>query len=270
MKHLESRKKNEIAHYDALAKEWQEKEGKIKWESDAEYLEHGIFSSYQFCDAWLKKYAKKKSELLDYGCGNGIHSILPAKLGMRVTGIDLSEESLIIARRLAKREEVANNTIFIPMDCEKLSFPDNFFDSIFDGGTFSSLDLTKAIPELARVLKPKRTLLAIETLGHNPLTNLKRVVNKWRGIRTGWAVDHIFKMRDIALLKNYFSNIEIHYFHLLSLIAFPFLSLPGGVTVLNILEKIDSVLLRISFLQRYAFKIVIICKNPKFKVPNHK
>lgn len=261
MKPLESRKKNEMTHYDNLAKKWQKSEGKDAWESDAEYLEHGIFSSYQFCDAWFKKHAKKNGELLDYGCGNGIHSILPAKLGANVTGIDLSEESLKIARKRAKREGVANKTEFMAMDCERLSFSDDSFDRIFDGGTFSSLDLTKAIPELARVLKPKGTLLAIETLGHNPLTNLKRMINKWRGMRTGWAIDHIFKMQDISLMEKYFSNIETHYFHLLSLVAFPFLSLPGGVALLNMLEKIDSLLLRIPFLQKYAFKIVIICKK---------
>lgn len=258
MKHIRPHKQKEMAHYDALAKEWQEKAGENKWESDAEYLRHGIFSSYQFCDQWLSAHVKENDTILDYGCGNGIHSILPAKLGAKVTGIDLSEESLRIAREWTKREGVANKTTFMVMDCEQLSFPDNSFASIFDGGTFSSLDLTKAIPELARVLKPKGTLLAIETLGHNPLTNLKRMINKWRGMRTGWAVDHIFKMQDISLMKNYFSSVETHYFHLLSLMAFPFLPLPGGVAFLNRLEKIDSALLRIPFLQRYAFKIVII------------
>ncbi|PIU24464.1 hypothetical protein COT12_00910, partial [Candidatus Berkelbacteria bacterium CG08_land_8_20_14_0_20_39_8] len=79
------------------------------------------------------------------------------------------------------------------MDCEKMEFPDNLFDIIFDGGTFSSIDLVKAYPELSRVLKPDGFLIGIETFGHNPFTNLKRKINKLIGKRTEWATAHIFR-----------------------------------------------------------------------------
>ena len=49
----------------------------------------------------------------------------------------------------------------------------NKFDLILDYGTFSSLDIQLALPELIRVLKPNGTIIAVETLGHNPLFNLK-------------------------------------------------------------------------------------------------
>jgi SAM-dependent methyltransferase len=258
-----SYKAKETAHYDALAKAWQRDSQKSKWSRDAEYLEHGIFSSYAFCDDWLTKYIKKGHTLLDYGCGNGIHSVLPAKLGAHVTGIDLSQESLKIARLRAKKEGVEKNTRFTAMDAEHMEFATNSFDYIFDGGTFSSLNLQKAIPELARVLKPEGALIAIETLGHNPLTNLKRRLNKSRGARTSWAVDHILRMTDIDRFRIHFEKVDTHFFHLLSLVAFPFLSVPGGKALLHTLEIIDSLLLKIPFLQRYAFKVVIVASEPK-------
>ena len=260
---MEQRKEQEISHYDKLAKDWQESKKENKWDADAEYLAHGIFASYQFLDAWLKNNVKKNYTLLDYGCGNGIHTILPAKLGAKVTGIDLSKESLAIARQRAKKERVQARTTFLQMDCEVLDFKDDTFDIILDGGTFSSLDLQKAIPELARVLKPEGTLIAIETFGHNPLTNLKRNINKLLGRRTGWAVDHIVKTKEITLIKQHFATVDVHYFHLISLLAFPFLSLPGGKLLLKLLEKIDSLFLRLSFLRRYAFKVVIIASQAK-------
>ncbi len=251
---MEQRKQEEIAQFDNLARKKQK-----NFAADAEGLEHGIFSSYQFVERWMKTHIKKGEALLDYGCGNGIHSILPAKLGAEVTGIDLSGESLKLAKELAARERVSIK--FLQMDCEKLTFPDNSFDYIFDGGTFSSLDLQKAIPELARVLKPSGTLIAIETLGHNPLSNLKRKINKLLGRRTSWAVDHILKIDDLKLMKNHFETIETHYFHLLSLFAFPFLRFAWGRMLLKFLERIDVKLLRLKFLKPFAFKIIVVGKK---------
>lgn len=260
---MKKRKLEEVAHYDRLAKAWREEQKRNKWESDAELLTHKVFSSYQFCEKWIRSHIKECEKVLDYGCGNGIHAVLPAKLGAKVTGIDLSQGSLAIARERVRRERVEKQTTFLLMDCEKMTFPDNVFDYIFDGGTFSSLDLKKALPEITRVLKQDGALLVIETLGHNPLTNIKRKINKLRGVRTGWAVEHIFKMDDLKLMERYFDYIETHFFHLLSLFAFPFLSIPGGIALLHSLEKIDSLLLKIPFLQKYAFKIVMICKEPR-------
>lgn len=260
---METYKKEEIEHYNNLARKWQKNFRQEKWESDAEYLAHGVFSSYQFADSWLKKHIQKGNSLLDYGCGNGIHSILPAKIGARVTGIDLSKASLAIARDRVKREGVEKQVTFKIMDCEALTFSNNTFDYVFDGGTFSSVDIRKAIPEIARVLKPKGTLIAIETLGHNPLTNLKRKINTLRGKRTSWALNHIIKMDNLSLLTKHFKNVHYKVFHLTSLLAFPFVQYTWGQRLLSILDHIDALLLKIPFLKRYAFKIVIIATYPK-------
>lgn len=144
------------------------------------------------------------------------------------------------------------------MDCEKMKFPANTFDVIFDGGTFSSLDLKKVYPELARVLKQGGILIGIETFGHNPFTNLKRKINQITGKRTGWAASHIFKTGDLKMAKNYFSKIEVKFFHLVSWLAFPFLDLPGGKFLLKFFESIDKILLKLSLLRKYAFKVVFI------------
>jgi len=201
--------------------------------------------------------------LLDYGCGNGIHSIFPAKNGAAVIAIDLSEKSLMIARRRAIAEKVENKTKFLKMDCEALEFNDNSFDIVFDGGTFSSLDLSRALPEIARVLKPEGTLLDIETFGHNPLTNLKRQFNRFVGKRTSWAASHIFNLKDLASLEHYFRQVEVHYFHIVSWLAIPFLNLPGGQILLKSLQWVDQILFKVPFWRYYAFKVVFVAVNPK-------
>lgn len=245
---MELRKQKEIKYYDQKVKELGTTPG------DFEGFNPFILESYQF----LKKMTEKKIQgkiVLDYGCGNGVHSGWLAQSAGRLVAIDLSQESINIAK------QKINNVDFLVMDCENLTFPDNSFDVIFDGGTFSSLDLNKAIPELARVLRPDGCLIGIETLGHNPLTNLKRSLNKITGKRTGWATEHIFKMKDLKLAKEYFHEVQAYYFHVLSWLAIPFLKLPGGKILLRVLEKVDH-LLRLIF-KRYSFKIVFVFSQPK-------
>lgn len=256
---MEPRKEKEIEYYDKQAEKWLEEKGA----GDIEGFEPMILSSYRFLYHWLENHCRDKI-ILDYGCGNGIHSIRLAKMGAKkVIGIDLSEKSLAIARKRVEKEGLEEKVEFILMDCEKMDFPGNFFDIIFDAGTFSSIDLNRAWPELVRVLKPEGILVGIETFGHNPITNLKRKINKLTGKRTKWAIEHIFQTKNSKESKKYFNKTEIHYFHLISWLAFPFLNLLGGKILLKSLEFVDKLLLEISFFRKYAFKVVFMFSQPK-------
>lgn len=256
---MESRKEKEIEYYDGKAKEWLNNQENGR--GDFEGFSPLSLNSYQFCYDWLAKNCKNKI-VLDYGCGNGVHALRITKMGAKVVGIDLSESSLLIARERAKNEELEDKIEFILMDCEKMEFPDNSFDIIFDGGVFSSLDINSAYLELARVLKPDGCLLGIETFGHNPFTNFKRKINKLTGKRTGWATGHIFKMQDLAEAKKYFDRTETNFFHLISWISFPFLKFSFGKYLLKFFEAIDKILVKLPFLRKYAFKIVFIFSEP--------
>ena len=259
---MEERKQKEIEYYNKKAEEWLRENRKQGVATDFEGFSPNLLSSFRFCYEYLKNKCQNK-KLLDYGCGNGVHSIFPAKRGAEVIGIDLSEQSLKIAGERAKREGVEDKVRFLTMDCEKMGFPENYFDIIFDGGTFSSIDINKAYPELSRILKPQGFLLGIETFGHNPFTNLKRKINKLIGKRTNWAAEHIFKIKDLEKAKDYFNKVDVYYFHLISWLAFPFLNLPGGKFLLKFLEAMEKILFKIRPLRKYAFKVVFIFSEPK-------
>ncbi|NGX62147.1 MAG: Ubiquinone biosynthesis O-methyltransferase [Chlamydiae bacterium] len=91
------------------------------------------------------------THLLDIGCGGGLLTNVLAQRGHQVTGIDLSEESLAIA----KHRDETNSVLYQKGDATALTFPDCSFEVV------TSLDLLehveepeKVVAEAARVLKP--------------------------------------------------------------------------------------------------------------------
>lgn len=259
---MEEYKQKETEHYDRLAKEWKEKhavEDSLK--EDIEEIDIHSFGSYRFLYSILKKYVSGK-RVLDYGCGHGIHAIPIAEMGAsEVVGIDLSEESLEIARDLAKKKNLSQKTNFIKMDAENLEFKDETFDIVFDGGAFSSLDVKNVFPELKRVLKTDGYVIGIETLGHHPIANLKRALNKKYGVRTDWATSHIMKMDDFKLAKTYFSDVKVYYFNFISFLALPFRHFPGGKIFVGVFDFIDKILFLVPYFRHFAFKTVFVLKK---------
>jgi len=96
--------------------------------------------------------------VLDVGCGTGNFSIKLAKLGVKVVGIDISEEMLKIAREKAKR--LSLQIEFVKMNIYSLQFPSDHFDGVFSMATFEFIrEPKKAFEEMMRVLKPSGHLL---------------------------------------------------------------------------------------------------------------
>lgn len=67
---------------------------------------------------------KEYSNILDLGCGRGRHSINLGKRGYSVTGVDLSEESITVARSKALQEEL-RDVAFLVGDMRE-PYPDTF------------------------------------------------------------------------------------------------------------------------------------------------
>lgn len=261
---MEERKAKEIEYYDKQGKKLlaDSNRASTPFQSDFERFNQNYVSSYKFLYDFLKNKCAQKL-ILDYGCGNGNHAVSLAKWGGKVIAIDLSESLLEVARKNAQRFGIDKEIEFIKMDCEKLEFPDDSFDIIFDGGTFSSLDLEKALPELARVLRPGGFLVGIETLGHNPFANLKRKFNVITGKRTEWAASHIFNEAALKKAKEYFGEVQTKHFHLFSWVLFGLLSNKIGVRLLSIIEPIDQIFMRMPFFNKYGFKVVFKFSDPK-------
>jgi 2-polyprenyl-6-hydroxyphenyl methylase / 3-demethylubiquinone-9 3-methyltransferase len=66
---------------------------------------------------------------LDVGCGGGLLAEEFAKLGCRVTGVDVSERSLETARAHARQERL--EIAYVPAPGEDLPFEDKTFDFVY-------------------------------------------------------------------------------------------------------------------------------------------
>jgi ubiquinone/menaquinone biosynthesis C-methylase UbiE len=213
-------------------------------------------SLYYFNDKVLD-YCNNKS-VLEYGCGTGSHSFELAKSGATVTGIDISTTGIEIAK--SKPETAEYGIEFFEMDAENLRFDESSFDVVVGSGILHHLDLEKAYSELARVLSDDGRAVFREPLGHNPFINLFRFLTP--KIRS--EDEHPFLMKDIYLARKYFSDIQIEYFHLFSLMALPLHSFRIYTPILKMLTKIDRWALKLlPFLGRYTWIIVLELSKPK-------
>lgn len=68
--------------------------------------------------------------ILDVGCGPGFFSILMARRGHEVTGVDYSGAMMECARQNFKKYSVEARARFLKMDAQNLTFGNNAFDVV--------------------------------------------------------------------------------------------------------------------------------------------
>jgi len=104
------------------------------------------------------------SNVLEAGCGVGAQTRLLAKRnsGAQIIAIDISEKSLVEARKLIKTEKLSN-VEFKQENITEMSFCDETFDHIFICFVLEHLEQPlSALEELKRVLKTGGSITVIE------------------------------------------------------------------------------------------------------------
>lgn len=107
---------------------------------------------------WRKRALRGiQGNVLDVACGTGDMAVSLVERGCTVTGIDLSEEMLAIARQKAPI------VTFMIADAEHLPFPDASFDAVTCAfGVRNFVHLEQGLNEMLRVLKPGGQLVILE------------------------------------------------------------------------------------------------------------
>lgn len=109
--------------------------------------------------------------VLDVGCGDGINSVLLARLGARVTGVDISPRSVEIAGRRAEVNGVADRVSLQAAPIEAAALPADAFDLVWADAILHHVldDLELVMQRLVRCTKPDGLLVFSEPVNLVPL-----------------------------------------------------------------------------------------------------
>lgn len=93
-------------------------------------------------------------DVLEVGCGSGVHARLLAAAGAHVTAIDLTPTAVALTRRRLALAGLEGRVV--EADAESLPFDDGAFDFVWSwGAVHHSADTDRVIAEAARVLRPQ-------------------------------------------------------------------------------------------------------------------
>ncbi|MBE0644443.1 MAG: class I SAM-dependent methyltransferase [Bacteroidetes bacterium] len=202
--------------------------------------------------------------LLEYGCSDGESSRHWAAQGVSTTGIDISPAAIDVARKRAADAKLEIQ--YEVMNAEQMTFEDGNFDVVSGTGILHHLDLPVAFAEINRVLNDAGHALFIEPLGHNPLINLYRKLTP--GMRS--EDEHPLRTQDLHIAAQYFSDVHLQFFNLLTFAAIPLRSTPLFRPALSTLRAIDRMLFTIlPFTRRYAWMVLLDCSRPKRQPAHH-
>ena len=120
--------------------------------------------------SWRKKVVQIVSknnpqQILDIATGTGDLALMMSTLAPeKIIGLDISEGMLSVGKEKISKAQLNDKIEMVVGDSEDIPYADNTFDAItvsFGVRNFANLD--KGLSEIRRVLKPKGTLVVLET-----------------------------------------------------------------------------------------------------------
>jgi SAM-dependent methyltransferase len=210
MDRLESEQLFHDRQADERALYFRERDSELAFE-DSVYLEHETWIRPAF--AQLGNVTGK--DVLDYGCGHGMASVVLARRGAHVTGFDLSHGYVAEARRRAIANDVSVQ--FHQADAEQLPFANQSFDAVWGCAILHHLDLDRAGRELRRVMRPGGVAVFCEPWGGNPLLNLARRRLPYPG-KERTPDERPLCSRDLKPLRSIFPDLEVRGYQFLGML----------------------------------------------------
>ena len=95
----------------------------------------------------------KGRTILEYGCGDGVNTVLLANRGANVISLDLSPELIEIARQRLRVHGISSGVDFIVGSAHHVPLPDESVDIVFGIAILHHLDLALSSREVKRLLK---------------------------------------------------------------------------------------------------------------------
>jgi phosphatidylethanolamine/phosphatidyl-N-methylethanolamine N-methyltransferase len=149
-------------------------------------------------------------KVLDVGVGTGLELPMFAP-SVRITGVDLSEPMLEIARKRVVQAGLANVDELRAMDAMALEYPDAHFDAVVAPYVLTVVpDPHRTLDEMARVVKPGGEIVLVNHIGaeSGPMASLEGWLGR-RAAALGWrpefpwsiVADWLAQRPDVTLLE---------------------------------------------------------------------
>jgi ubiquinone/menaquinone biosynthesis C-methylase UbiE len=147
--------------------------------------------------------------VLDIACGTGNTALMARARGAVVTGLDLTPELLLIARKRA-REAGYNDIAWQEGDAERLPFPDRAFDVVVSScGLMFAPDQQQVADEVARVTRPGGRIAIQAWTREGGIGRLFKLANRYLPPPAG--VLSPFEWADEAQVKSLFRSLFVDY-----------------------------------------------------------
>jgi 2-polyprenyl-3-methyl-5-hydroxy-6-metoxy-1,4-benzoquinol methylase len=150
--------------------------------------------------------------VLDLGCGEGENSVLLARLGATVTGLDISPKAIEAARERARVNGVASRTEFICAPAEAAHLPDAHFDVIWGDSILHHVlpVLDETLGAAMRAAKPGAQVVFIEPANLNPtLRRIRFLVPVHTEVTPG---ERPLEQKDLAIFERHVGQARRRHF----------------------------------------------------------
>jgi len=138
-----------------------------------------LFNSPAMTMQELATHLKPNSKILDFGSGRGLVSCSFALKGFEIHGVDVSEDAIAVAKKLAHK--LSCRAMFHLIDKNKLPFDDECFDAVLSVWTFHEVQqeqMPKIAAELYRVLHKRGQVFIVDQEQVAPFETLRNTMNQ--------------------------------------------------------------------------------------------
>jgi SAM-dependent methyltransferase len=112
--------------------------------------------------------------ILEYGCGDGLNTVLLANRGAHVISLDLSPELIDVARRRLRVHGITSGVDFIVGSAHNVPLPDESVDAVVGIAILHHLDLALAAAEVKRLLKRAGAAIFQEPVRNSRMLKIAR------------------------------------------------------------------------------------------------